>query len=78
MPFLEADIAVWRPDSPPDLIFSNAALHWIGSHETVFPQLQSFLAPGGWLAVQMPAMHDAPLRALSKRCGGGALGGAVA
>lgn len=62
--FLEADVGAWTPDSPPDLIYSNAALHWVGGHETLLPRLLSLLAPGGVLAVQMPAMHDAPLRAL--------------
>lgn len=62
--FLEADIGAWTPDSPPDLIYSNAALHWVGRHDALFPRLFSLLAPGGVLAVQMPAMHDAPLRAL--------------
>ncbi|MSP02868.1 MAG: methyltransferase domain-containing protein [Acetobacteraceae bacterium] len=62
--FEQGDFATWTPAAPPDLIFSNAALHWITNHETVFPRLLSLLAPGGILAVQMPAMHDAPLRAL--------------
>ena len=62
--FAEADIASWRPESPPDILYSNAALHWIGDHATLFPRLLSTVAPGGCLAVQMPAMHDAPLRAL--------------
>ena len=44
------------------LIYSNAALHWIGDHECLFPRLLSLLAPGGVLAVQMPAMHNVPLR----------------
>ncbi len=51
---IEADIAVWRPVSPPALIFSNAALHWLGGHEALFPRLFATLAPGGALAVQMP------------------------
>ncbi len=62
--FVEADIAAWRPDAAPELIFSNAALHWLGGHATLFPGLLGRLAPGGVLAVQMPAMHDAPFRAL--------------
>lgn len=62
--FARADIATWRPDAAPDLIYSNAALHWIGDHATLFPRLLSLLAPGGVLAVQMPAMHDAPFRRL--------------
>jgi trans-aconitate 2-methyltransferase len=47
-----------------DLIYSNAALQWVGGHATLFPRLISLLAAGGVLAVQMPAMHDAPLRRL--------------
>ena len=60
--FAQADFATWTPDAAPDLIYSNAALHWTGGHETLFPRLVGLLAPGGVLAVQMPAMHDAPLR----------------
>ena len=61
--FEVADAAAWTPAAPPDLIYSNAALHWLGGHERLFPRLVSLLAPGGCLAVQMPAMHDAPFRA---------------
>lgn len=62
--FAEADIAAWAPAAPPDLIYSNATLHWLGGHEALFPGLLGRLAPGGVLAVQMPAMHDAPFRVL--------------
>jgi trans-aconitate 2-methyltransferase len=62
--FIHAGFEEWAPDAPVDLLFSNAALHWTGAHETLFPRLLSCLTPGGWLAVQMPAMHDAALRRL--------------
>jgi len=62
--FMQGDFFTWTPAQPPDLIFSNAALHWVSCHEKLFPRLLSLLAPGGVLAVQMPAMHAAPLRAL--------------
>ena len=62
--FVEGGFETWEPDAPPDLLFSNAALHWTGEHETLFPRLLACVAQGGWLAVQMPAMHDAPLRRL--------------
>ncbi len=62
--FEQGDFATWAPPAPLDLLYSNAALHWTGDHETLFPTLLGRLAPGGWLAVQMPAMHDAPLRRL--------------
>jgi trans-aconitate 2-methyltransferase len=55
-----ADLASWRPAQPPDLLFSNAALHWLDGHATLFPRLLSELAPGGVLAVQMPHNHGAP------------------
>ncbi|MGH9424304.1 MAG: methyltransferase domain-containing protein [Thermoanaerobaculia bacterium] len=47
-------------DRPFDLVFSNAALHWVPDHETLFARLAALLAPGGQLAVQMPANHDHP------------------
>lgn len=55
-----ADLAQWAPASPPDLIVSNAALHWLDDHPKLFPRLMSYLAPDGMLAVQMPAQHVAP------------------
>lgn len=59
-----ADIASWSPAETVDVIFSNAALHWLTGHDALFPRLLGCLAPGGVLAVQMPAMHDAAFRAL--------------
>ncbi|MFQ5534986.1 MAG: methyltransferase domain-containing protein [Sphingomonadales bacterium] len=56
----QADIATWRPAQPPHLIFSNAALHWLDDHETLFPRLMSDLPDDGVLAVQMPRNFDAP------------------
>jgi trans-aconitate 2-methyltransferase len=60
--FEQADFFQWQPAEPFDLIYSNAALHWVDRHSALFPRLLSLLAPGGVLAVQMPAMHDTPLR----------------
>lgn len=50
----------WEPDGPPDLLFSNAALHWVGDHFSLFPRLLDSLSPGGVLAVQMPGNFEAP------------------
>jgi trans-aconitate 2-methyltransferase len=60
--FEQADFFQWQPREPLDLIYSNAALQWVDGHRALFPRLLSFLAPDGVLAVQMPAMHDMPLR----------------
>ena len=58
--WVEADIAGWHPPQPVDLIFSNAALHWLEGHAALMPRLASFLVPGGVLAVQMPRQFGAP------------------
>lgn len=55
-----ADLAGWQPPHPADLIYSNAALHWLGAHEKLFPSLLAELRPGGTLAVQMPRNFLAP------------------
>jgi trans-aconitate 2-methyltransferase len=56
--FDEQDIAAFpREGEQFDLVFSNAALHWVDDHPRVFERLASALAPGGQIAVQMPAMH---------------------
>ena len=55
-----SDIEKWVPDEPVDLVFSNAALHWVDDHEVLFRRLRSFLVADGVLAVQMPDNWDAP------------------
>jgi trans-aconitate 2-methyltransferase len=43
-----------------DLIFSNAALHWLPDHLALLTRLTSALTDRGQLAVQVPANHDHP------------------
>lgn len=53
--FEVTDVSSWRASGPaPDLLFSNAVFQWVPHHERVLPALVQQLAPGGWLAVQMP------------------------
>jgi len=54
----------WRPDVPPDLIYSNAAIQWLPDHQHLLPALIDTLAPGGVLAVQMPRNFSAPSHTL--------------
>src|SRR5205085_3010305 len=56
----QADLATWRPPQKPDVIYSNAALHWIEDHAPVFVRLFESLAPDGTLAVQIPRNFGAP------------------
>jgi trans-aconitate 2-methyltransferase len=58
------DLAEWKAPRPADVIYSNAALHWLGDHDKLFPTLLRSLAPGGVLAVQMPRNFLAPSHTL--------------
>lgn len=62
--WVQADIGRWRAPAPVDLIYSNAALHWLPDHTALFPALLEQLAPGGVLAVQMPRNFGAPSHTL--------------
>ncbi len=58
--FERSTIEAWSPKEPVDLVFSNAALHWVDDHRALLPRLASMLAPGGQLAVQIPSNDDHP------------------
>jgi trans-aconitate 2-methyltransferase len=55
------DIANWTPPKPCDVVFSNAALQWVSNHALVVPHLMAQVAPGGALAVQVPAHLGSPI-----------------
>ncbi|MBO0744883.1 MAG: methyltransferase domain-containing protein, partial [Candidatus Dormibacteraeota bacterium] len=58
--FVEADLREWVPDRPVDLIVANAVLQWLPDHRALLPRLVDRLAPGGWLAFQVPGNMSAP------------------
>ena len=58
--FREETIEAFRSEEPLDLIFSNAAFHWVPHHEALFRRLAGQLAADGQMAVQMPANDDHP------------------
>ncbi|AMP10185.1 trans-aconitate 2-methyltransferase [Collimonas arenae] len=60
--FLRADLGEWKAPQQVDVLYTNAALQWLPDHPSLFPHLLSSIRPGGWLAAQMPAMHNEPLR----------------
>ena len=62
--WLQQDLGSWRPTQQYDVIYSNAALHWLPGHAKLFPALMEKVAPGGILAVQMPRNFGAPSHVL--------------
>lgn len=65
--WVEADVSSWMPEEPLDLVFSNAALHWIDNQEEVLVRMVEALVPGGVLAVQMPGNFNAPSHTLIRQ-----------
>lgn len=62
--FEAGDAGRFRASSPVNVLVSNAALQWVPDHERLVPQLAAAVAPGGFLAVQMPSNFDAPSHTL--------------
>ena len=58
--FAAGDLAALPGDGGFDLVFSNAAVQWVDDHPALLPRLVAALAPGGQLAIQVPANHDHP------------------
>ena len=56
--FEQQDIATFQPAEKLDLIFSNAALHWVPDHPDLLRRLTGALSRGGQIAVQMPMTDD--------------------
>lgn len=59
--WLVADIAGWQPGRQFDVVFSNAALHWLPDHTSLIPRLFALVRPSGVLAAQMPAHYESAL-----------------
>lgn len=58
--FEKGNIEAFVTDRPYDLIFSNAALHWVAGHEQLLVRLTNFLSTSGQIAIQVPANDDHP------------------
>jgi trans-aconitate 2-methyltransferase len=58
--FVLGDLRDWQPAEPHDVIVSNAVLQWLPDHLAVLARWPPLLAPGGWLAVQVPGNFDQP------------------
>jgi trans-aconitate 2-methyltransferase len=50
----------FNPGRPVDVIVSNAVLQWVPGHLELLPRWAGYLAPGGWLAFQLPGNFDQP------------------
>jgi trans-aconitate 2-methyltransferase len=68
--FRLADIRAWQPEQPLDVITGNAVLQWIPGHQELLTSWVRWLAPGGWLAFQLPGNFDQPSHAILRELAG--------
>jgi trans-aconitate 2-methyltransferase len=65
------DVKTWTPQADTDVVLSNAVLQWVPEHAELVARWASELAPGSWIAVQMPGNFDSPshqaVRAVARR-----------
>jgi trans-aconitate 2-methyltransferase len=54
------DVLDWRPARPVDVLTCNAVLQWVPGHQRLLLDWADLLAPGGWLAFQLPGNFDQP------------------
>jgi len=64
--FALGDVRDWRPEQPLDVLVCNAVLQWVPGHDELVLRWADLLAPGGWLAFQLPGNFDQPSHAIVK------------
>ena len=71
--FRVGDVRDWRPGADVDVLVTNATLQWVPEHRDLLARWAGELAPGAWLAMQVPGNFGAPshrlLRAVGARYG---------
>jgi trans-aconitate 2-methyltransferase len=68
--FETGDIAAFAPTRAFDLVFSNAAIHWVPDHSDLIARLTRCVAPNGQLAFQVPANFDHPSHVAAEETAG--------
>src|SRR6202044_3474408 len=64
--FALGDVWDWRPEQPLDVLVSYAVLQWVPGHDELLLRWADLLAPGGWLAFQLPGNFDQPSHEIVK------------
>ncbi len=65
--FSHGDISAWSSNHEHDLILAAASLQWVPDHGEVLRRWTGALAPGGQIAVQVPANADSPTHRVASR-----------
>jgi trans-aconitate 2-methyltransferase len=64
--FEVGDVRDWQPERPADVLVCNAVLQWVPGHDEILLRWADLLAPGGWLAFQLPGNFDQPSHEIAR------------
>lgn len=67
--FQVGDVREWRPEPDVDVLITNATLQWVPEHRELLTRWARELAPGAWLAMQVPGNFGAPSHVLLREVG---------
>lgn len=68
--FVLGDVLDWHPARPPDVLVCNAVLQWVPGHQDLLVRWADQLAPGGWLAFQLPGNFSQPSHVILREMAG--------
>lgn len=60
------DVRDWTPPRDAGVVVANAVLQWVPEHPDLLHRWVAAMAPGAWLAVQVPGNFDAPSHVLTR------------
>lgn len=64
--FRVSDAREWTMPADLDVLVTNATLQWVPGHAELLREWAAALAPGGWMALQVPGNFDAPSHVLMR------------
>lgn len=64
--FQFGDLGEWTSTGDIDLVLAAASLHWVPDHRSVMARWAAALAPGGQLAIQVPANAAMPSHVVAR------------
>lgn len=64
--FVLGDVREWQAARPVDVLVTNATLQWVPDHLPLLTRWVQWLAPSGWLALQVPSNFGDPSHTLMR------------
>lgn len=60
------DVRDWKPRPDTDVVIANSVLHWVPEHRQLLVDWVRRMAPGSWIAMQVPGNMAAPSHVVTR------------